>query len=158
MEIEIIDHSQEVIKAKNEAIEAALETIGGLMERYAKQNCPVDTGLLRNSITYCLDGQKLKMSYRATYGENKNAKGKRYGAGSKKAGSVGVGFYAGEMPKEPEGRRSVSVGTNVEYASIVEFNESAKHESGRAHFLRDSLANHISEYNQIFTNELKEVK
>ena len=34
--------------------------------------------------------------------------------------------------------RYVAIGTNVEYAPIVEFNDKAKHKVGQAHFLRDS--------------------
>lgn len=134
MEIKITDRTKETIEAKNEAIERAFEIIGGYLERYAKQSCPVDTGLLRNSITYCLDGKHPHLQ--------------DYDAGGKQ------GAYDGEMPQEPEGSRAVFVGTNVEYASIVEFNEKARHTVGKAHFIRDSLANHIGQYQTILKNEM----
>ena len=140
MQIKIVDNSKPFLDEKDEAIERALEIIGGYMERYAKQNCPVDTGLLRNSITYCIDG------------EHPHQKFYQAATGGK------AGAYDGKMPEEGDKKRSVSVGTNVEYAPIVEYSDRAKHTSGRAHFLRDSLANHINEYNQIFTSELKKVK
>ena len=141
MKIEkIVDKTKELIDEKDKAVELALESIGILLERYAKESCPVDTGLLRNSIVYCLDGEKpSKEAYKADSG----------GEGGK---------YDKEMPKEPEGKRAVIVGTNVEYASIVEMNEKAHHTVGQAHFIRDSLANHIGEYSKILAAEIKEVK
>ena len=50
---------------------------------------------------------------------------------------------------------SVIIGTDVEYAIDVEFNESARHENGQAHFLRDGVAGHISEFRDILYNALK---
>lgn len=38
-----------------DAVEQALHSIGDKMESYAKANCPVDTGNLRNSITHTVD-------------------------------------------------------------------------------------------------------
>lgn len=110
METKLKDNSADFERRKAEAIERALETIGGLMERYAKQNCPVDTGNLRNSITNALDGTE-----------------------------------------------AVIVGTNVQYAPFVEFDDRKAHVSGQAHFLRDSVASHISEYKTIISNEAKKV-
>ena len=46
------DHTQEVIRTKNQAVEKALEMMGLRCEGYAKANAPVDTGRLRNSITH----------------------------------------------------------------------------------------------------------
>ena len=42
------------------------------------------------------------------------------------------------------------VGTNVEYAIYVETDDTKKHKAGqKAHFLRDSIANHRDEYKAI---------
>lgn len=41
------------------------------------------------------------------------------------------------------------VGTNVEYAPEVEFNDSARHKIGGAHFLRNSISEHKDEYEAI---------
>lgn len=41
------------------------------------------------------------------------------------------------------------VGTNVEYAEAVEFNEKARHTNGQAHFLRDGVSNNLDKYRQI---------
>lgn len=53
--VEIIDNSEEVLKAFDNAIERGLEAIGLVAEGYAKQSCPVDTGRLRNSISHAVD-------------------------------------------------------------------------------------------------------
>ena len=136
-EVRIIDNTEQTKLETELAVERALEIIGGKMMRYAALNCPVDTGLLRNSLTYALDGeQAFKQQYKADVGD-------------------GHGEYDGEMSPEGDGKRSVAVGTNVEYAESVEFNEKAKHTVGRAHFIRDSVATHISEYAKILENEMK---
>lgn len=51
-DVKITDNSAEVLKALPEQIERALLAIGLAAESYAKENCPVDTGRLRNSITH----------------------------------------------------------------------------------------------------------
>lgn len=52
MQFTFTDHSDEVKKALQEAIERALERCGSQAEGYAKDLAPVDTGQLRNSITH----------------------------------------------------------------------------------------------------------
>lgn len=51
-DIKITSHADEAIKAKDEAVARALEKMGLVAERYAKEYAPVDTGRLRNSITH----------------------------------------------------------------------------------------------------------
>ena len=48
------------------------------------------------------------------------------------------------------GENEVIVGTNVEYAQFVEFNEKAKHVSGQAHYLRDGISNNIDSFKSVF--------
>ena len=48
-------HLGELLDALPEQIEAALTAIGMVAETYAKEECPVDTGRLRNSITHEVD-------------------------------------------------------------------------------------------------------
>lgn len=62
MEVKITDNSDIFKRAKDEAIERALEAIGLTAERHAKEQCPVDTGRLRNSISHA-----YVMSERAAY-------------------------------------------------------------------------------------------
>ena len=45
------DNTDEVLKGLSDAVERALTRIGLAAEGYAKKECPVDTGNLRNSIT-----------------------------------------------------------------------------------------------------------
>lgn len=51
IDVKITDNSGEFLKALPEQIEQALIAIGLTAESYAKRDCPVDTGRLRNSIT-----------------------------------------------------------------------------------------------------------
>lgn len=45
--------------------------------------------------------------------------------------------------------KAVYIGTNVEYAPYVEYNERAAHNVGKAHFIRDAAANHGDHYKAI---------
>lgn len=160
MQVKVTDNSEIFKRAKDEAVARALEAIGLTAERHAKERCPVDTGLLRNSITHAVSGEAPAIkSYKATYGSNRYKKGKnagkRYSASSKNAGTVGVGFYSGTAPEEQNGKKAVYIGTNVEYARAVETSDTVEHPSGAAHFLRDAAANHSDEYKRIAINELK---
>lgn len=109
--IRIDDHSAEYLKDVSNALDAALEAVGTHLEGEAKEeleNSPrrIDTGLLRNSITYALDGESAgTSSYEA---DRENAKGVKE-----------RGTYSGTAPKEKGKDRSVIVGTNVEYALYV---------------------------------------
>lgn len=62
MEVEFIDNSKEILEALSAQIEQALIAIGMTAESYAKADCPVDTGRLRNSIT-----NAVQMSEQAVY-------------------------------------------------------------------------------------------
>lgn len=86
-----------------------LEMIGLKAEGYVKALTPVDTGLLRNSITHQVRAEDSE----------------------------------------------VDIGTNVEYAPYVEFNEKANHLTGKAHFLRDGIQNNMDEFKKIIEEELK---
>ena len=52
IDVTVTSHRQEAIDLKNEAVARALEKMGLVAERYAKEYAPVDTGRLRNSITH----------------------------------------------------------------------------------------------------------
>lgn len=100
------DNRDQILAELKDNIPIVLESIGQTAEGYAKDNCPVDTGRLRNSITYGVD-------------EN-----------------------------------TVYIGTNVEYAPQQEYTD-MPHKVGQAHFLRDSLDRHKSEYKAILEAALK---
>lgn len=57
-EVKFTDNSAKVLSALPPAIERALEAIGMVAESYAKRDCPVDTGRLRNSVTHAVDGEE----------------------------------------------------------------------------------------------------
>lgn len=50
------DNTQFVLEAIDQALAGAMDDIGAAMQGHAQQLCPVDTGRLRNSITYRLGG------------------------------------------------------------------------------------------------------
>ena len=52
IDVSIQDNSKQVLSALEEQILLALDMIGNTAEGYAKEQCPVETGRLRNSISY----------------------------------------------------------------------------------------------------------
>lgn len=55
MKVNVISRMQEFLNASNDQLAVAMEEIGLLAERYAKEEAPVDTGRLRNSISHDSD-------------------------------------------------------------------------------------------------------
>lgn len=55
MSYTIKDNTDEVLGELEKAMARALERIGLSAEGYAKKECPVDTGNLRNSITHAVE-------------------------------------------------------------------------------------------------------
>lgn len=153
MNITIKDNkTEEVLEALKERIPVALEAIGLQAETRAKAKCPVDTGLLRNSITHAVAGHETaSKSYHAKYGSNRNSKGTRVSATSKNAGSVNVGWYSGTIGSEDE--NAVYIGTNVDYAPYVEYGTSNQDPQP---FLKPAVMDNINEYNRILKQYLSE--
>lgn len=126
------DNTKQVLSALEKAKRRGLEAIGMTAEGYAKENTPVDTGLLRNSITFALDGEKPSISsYRSNNGE---AEGK----------------YDGKAPKERND--AVFIGTNVEYAP---FNELGSRNNTAHHMLQRAATEHTEEYRELMTDSMK---
>lgn len=148
-DVHFTDNSQQFKDAKDEAILRALEAIGITAEGYAKMKCPVDTGLLRNSITHAVGGDTVSMSYHATYGSNKS-NGKRMSASAMGAGSVGVGRYNGTVGQR--GDETVYIGTNVEYAAYVEFGTV---NTPPQPYLKPAVMDHLGTYQRILKSHLK---
>lgn len=67
MSIEVTSHRIEVIQAKDEAVAKALETIGRVAERYAKELCPTDTSRLKNSISHQVDDDTVYVGTNVEY-------------------------------------------------------------------------------------------
>jgi HK97 gp10 family phage protein len=55
VEVKMTSNRKELEKELKEAVERALEAVGLTAEAYAKLDCPVDTGRLRNSISHAVD-------------------------------------------------------------------------------------------------------
>lgn len=123
------------------ALEKGLEAIGMKAEGYAKAKCPVDTGLLRNSITYAVSGKAISYSYKA----NMN-KGYDDVEDKAKSGSVSGVMGTSENP-------AVYIGTNVEYAPYVEMG-TINYPTPRP-FIKPAAANHAREYKAILEEALK---
>lgn len=123
-----VDNSAAVIALMHDKVQTGLEAIGAAAEGYAKKECPVDSGRLRNSITWATSESQ---------GEGKSP--------------ASIGDYTAQAKPK---RKYVYIGTNVEYAPYVEYNEKARHDppefgGGKAHFLRDAAVNHGDHYKEI---------
>lgn len=139
--VKITDNSDLFINAKDSAVERALEAIGLQAEGYAKKLCPVDTGLLRNSITHAVSGGSPAIS--------------GYQADRAKGGEIKSGTYSGStgsiasfLTKE----RAAIIGTNVEYAPYVEY---GTRRTKAQPFIKPAAENHADEYKRIVESELK---
>lgn len=109
-----VDNSDKVKEEFNEATLRVLEAIGIHVEGEAKEeleNDPrrIDTGLLRNSITYALSGESPKIT--SYHGDNPS----KYGTEK----MTPIGYYNGTAPDDTEDKKAVYIGTNVEYAAYV---------------------------------------
>ena len=131
------DNSEEYKDLLNQAIRRGLRTIGMKAETHAKENCPVDTGYARNSITYALSGETADISsYKADAGKN--------GKPPK------TGEYRGTLGEIDD--NYVVIGSNVEYFPFIE--EGAR---GRKayHTLRKAATDHKDEYKQLLIDSIK---
>ena len=102
----------------------ALDAVGmqaATLARLELQNTPsrIDTGLLRNSITWAVSGKAPKMgSYKGSDTHTQDSPSVvRRGLVGKEAPPPRSGEYTGTAPDDPEGKKAVYVGTNVEYAA-----------------------------------------
>lgn len=108
------DNTDEAKKAMDEAIIKALTAIGMFIESEAKEelgNDPIriDTGLLRNSITWGITDKPVNSG---EYMSNK-----KHRVSGSPVTPMKIGTYVGTMPHEKE--KAVYIGTNVEYAVDV---------------------------------------
>ena len=137
MKINIINNRKQVDFAFDRASDKALYTIGMMAESHAKQNLTdngsVDTGLLRNSVTFARDGQKANAE---SYTANKGGKS---------------GSYSGTAPTAGRNEKVVYIGTNVEYAPHVELG--TVHSQAKP-YLRPAAENHANEYKEVLKKEL----
>lgn len=115
-DIYIKDNSPEFLRELSDRIDKALEAVGIHLEGEAKEelnNSPrrIDTGLLRNSITHAISSEPpAKKNY---HGDNPSRYARNAGQG------IPSGSYSGNAPNDPEHKKAVYIGTNVEYAIYV---------------------------------------
>ena len=131
IEITVKDNTKEIETAFTRQVLKALKAIGMAAEGHAKDGTPVDTGRLRNSITYATEEYSGTSSY-------SNKKGEIYNDGGAKA-----------VPEEG----SVYIGTNVEYAVYIE-EGSTTHKA--SHMLRHAVADNGAEYKQLMLDALRD--
>ena len=138
MSDEFKDNSEEYEYLLVQAIRHGLRAIGMAAETYAKENCPVDTGYARNSITYALSGETADISsYEADRGKN--------GEPPK------TGEYSGTMGKIED--NYVVIGSNVEYFPFIENGARGRK---ALHVLRKAATEHKDEYKQLLTDSIKD--
>ena len=138
--IEYRDHTEEVLSALEASIKRGNEAIGLAAEGHAKRKITkagaVDTGRLRNSITYALAGEETHVK---SYKANKGGKDREiYTYDGTADGKKGSGVY---------------IGTNVEYAPGIELGTHRK--AGAVHFLQDAATNHTDEYKRLMEDSMK---
>lgn len=141
----VADNIEEAKKQMQERAIKALTAVGiqaSTLARTEIQNDPsrIDTGLLRNSITYALDGEAPAIS------------GYTADRPSKYTGKMpDPGSYSGSMPKEGEGRAAVYIGSNVEYAIYV---HEGTDRMPPNRFLKNAIQNNIGELSDILKENL----
>ena len=139
--ITVVDNSLHVGEQIKENMKRAAVMLGGSLEGHAKEYCPVDTGLLRNSITYAIGGEN---AHNMTY--------KNDGV-DKKGNSVKVigGVYLEPAPADEEGKVTIYVGSNVNYAPFQELGAPSINLPAKP-YLRPAFENHREELSQIVSS------
>ena len=148
------DNTAEIIKEKDEAVLRALEAVGIQAEGYVQLLVPVDTGLLRNSITHAIAGGKPALGqYKSNEIHATTQATEKAGTAGKAVSPQTVGSYTVATPKTEN--PAVYVGTNVEYAPYVEY---GTRNTKKQPFLEPGIMEHMDEYQQIFEKYLEEIK
>lgn len=127
------DNSQKVLSDLEKAVRRGLKAIGMTAEGYAKELTPVDTGRLRNSMTFAVSGEPANIS---SYSDSSGKNG---------------GAYSGTAPG---GDDAVYVGTNVEYAEYVEHGAAGRKAH---HMLQQAATGHKDEYKNLMKESMENV-
>ena len=69
IDVKITDNHDKIIKALQQQLHASLEEVGKQATARAKENVPVDTGKLKNSIDYSVSDDGLKIGTDVEYGK-----------------------------------------------------------------------------------------
>lgn len=158
------DNTENIKESVQENILKGLDAAGMQAASIAKRELQeepsrIDTGLLRNSITWAVSGKPAAIKgYHASKGSNRYIRGKHKGerrsASAKNAGAVGVGFYTGIAPDEGKDKPYVMIGTNVEYALYVHEGTS-RMKANR--FLKKAIDENQAELIRIVAKELRNI-
>lgn len=141
MSVKFTSNRNDVSNRVEDAIKKSLRLVGGQAERYAKETISdmkaVDTGFLRNSITFALGGKGAEIdSYTDDDGVQK-------------------GYYSGTAPNDSRNEHAVWIGTNVYYAPYVEFG--TVHMDARP-FLGNSIQEHQDDFERLFKEAFSHLK
>jgi osmotically-inducible protein OsmY len=129
------DNTKEVLSAMEKAIERGLVAVGMTAEGHAKKyETAVDTGRLRNSITWALSGEEA------------NTKEYEYKVGEE----TKKGTYQGTAPIDRQ--KAVYIGSNVEYAPYVELGAKGR---DALHFLKRAATDHTDEYKKLMEGSMR---
>lgn len=120
IKLAVVDNSDLVKEEFEKAVTRTLTRWGKTARDTAVEKARFDTGLLRNSITFALDGEAPDI--RAYHADRQSGEGE--------GASTRIGFYSGTAPKEPDGQRAVYVGSNAEYAVYHEMGTGKYAEGG----------------------------
>lgn len=137
IKVNVTSNKKEYEKALGQVAESVLTMWGMQAESAAKRLCPVDTGLLHNSITWALAGQTTHITeYQDDAGEQS-------------------GFYSGQAQADKGGPRHVYIGTNVEYAIYQELG--TVNMPGGNPYLGPAIEQNVGYFRSILEGELKKV-
>ena len=139
----IVSYRRDVEKATDKATAKAARMIGGAVAGHAAEAAPVDSGLLKNSITFALGGEPAAIEEYQSDNPDKNGEYKK-------------GQYNGTAPEDEEHTTTVYVGTNVEYAPYQELGAPNINLDPRP-YLRPAFENNLQEIQQILEKCYKEI-
>lgn len=128
------NNKQAILDELEFAVKRSLTAVGmqAVSDIVSSSDFPVDTGLLRNSITFAVSGEApYESSYQSFKGDKR-------------------GGYRGKAPNDKI--PAVYIGTNVEYAKYVEFGTSKM--NGRDFMFKPLRAN-LGNYKEIMKAYLK---
>lgn len=150
MKITFTDHTDDVLNLMYDRVKKGLYAVGMHLEGEAKEeleNTPrrIDTGLLRNSITFALSGEAPQIK---TYSGDKPSS---YGNSTE----VPSGSYSGTAPNDPKDEQAVYIGTNVEYAPYV---HEGTQRMAPNRFLRNAVEKNQAQVKDYIERELKKAQ
>ena len=140
LDIDITNNTGEIKAEVVQKLLRGLRAVGAEAVGLAAEDCPVDTGLLRNSLAYGLAGEQPQTARGGHDYSDDSA--------SQKAG------YSGKLPSSKQDELTLYVGSNVEYAPYVELMD-YEHTSGKAHFLRDAIQDNLDYFKEILEASLR---